>query len=240
VLVVAALAVGAGAFARHRSGVRWAREEVLPEIRRLVEGGGDNNLAAYRLALRAEPHLPGDPEFQELLRQVSAKPEILSDPSGAAVWVKPYLEREAPWERIGETPLRDVRLPLTRMRWRVEKAGFVPILRAGPPGTYDAKSGAIVPEKYSLKLVPEGAQPADMVRVDSTAEVPEFLVDRFEVTNRQFRPRRRRGLPGPEVLEARVQERRPHPPVDGSDSSLRRPDGKARAGLVGGGSLSRR
>jgi formylglycine-generating enzyme required for sulfatase activity/cephalosporin-C deacetylase-like acetyl esterase len=187
VLVVAALAVGAVAFARHRAGVRWAREEVLPQIRRLVEGGGDNNLAAYRLALRAEPHLPGDPEFQKLLSQVSAKPEILSDPSGAAVWVKPYLEREAPWERIGETPLRDVRLPLTRMRWRVEKAGFVPILRAGPPGTYDAKSGAIVAEKYSLKLVPEGAQPADMVRVDSTAEVPEFLVDRFEVTNRQFK-----------------------------------------------------
>ena len=108
-------------------------------------------------------------------------------PSGASIWVKPYLEPDAPWQPIGETPVRDVRLPLAGMRWRVQKAGFTSILRAGSPGRYDSKTGAFVAATYSLKLVPLGSQPADMVRVDGTDNLPEFLVDRLEVTNRQFK-----------------------------------------------------
>jgi cephalosporin-C deacetylase-like acetyl esterase len=187
VLVVAAFAAGAVAYARHRAGVRWAREKALPEVRRLVESGGANNLAAYRLALQIERHLPSDPELLKLLQQISARPTVTTEPSGATVWVKPYLERDAPWQRVGETPIRDVRLPVTQLRWRVEKPGFAPILRAGSPGKPDHRTGVIVPETYSLKLVPEGSLPADMVRVDGTDEVPEFLIDRCEVTNRQFK-----------------------------------------------------
>jgi dienelactone hydrolase len=186
-LVVAALAVGAVAYARHRAGLRWTREQALPQIRQLVEGGPDNYLAAYRLAEQAERDLPHDSALQDLLSQVSMRCSILTDPAGATVWAKPYLERDRPWQRLGETPIREVRLPLTTMRWMMEKPGFVPILRAGSPGKYDSESGTIVPETYSLKLVPEGSQPSDMVRVEGTDEVPEFLVDRFEVTNRQFK-----------------------------------------------------
>ncbi len=186
-LAVAALAAGLVAWARHRAGVRWAREDALPQIRALVEGGSDHYLAAYRLAQQAERHLPRDPVLQELVNQVSTKPTFLTEPSGATVWAKPYLERDAPWLRVGETPIRDVRLPVTGMRWKVEKPGFAPILRAGSPGRYDYKTGAVVPQTYSVKLVPEGSQLADMVRVEGTDEGPEFLVDRFEVTNRQYK-----------------------------------------------------
>jgi dienelactone hydrolase len=186
-LVVAALAAGAVAYARHRAGVRWAREEALPEVERLVEGGPADYLAAYRLAVQAERHLHGDPALQKLLIQVSVRPTVTTEPSGATVWVKPYLERESPWERLGETPIRDVRLPINPMRWKVERTGFAPILRAGPSGRYDYKAGVVLPQKYSLTLVPEGSEPADMVRVDGTDEVPEFLIDRTEVTNRQFK-----------------------------------------------------
>jgi cephalosporin-C deacetylase-like acetyl esterase len=189
VAVLAALGLAAGGvvYARHRAGVRWAREEALPEIRRLVEGWPGDYLSAYRLAVQAERHLPRDPELRKLMGQVSARPNVLSEPSGATVWAKPYLERDAPWERIGVTPVRDVRLPVTQMRWRVVKPGYVTVLRAGSPGKYDSKTGVIVPETYSLKLVPVGSQPTNMVRVEGTDTVPEFLVDRFEVTNRQFK-----------------------------------------------------
>jgi dienelactone hydrolase len=185
--VVAALATGAVAYARHRAGVRWARDEALPQIRALVEDGPDHYLAAYRLAQQAERHLPGDPVLRDLLSQVSANCTFLTDPAGATVWAKPYLDRDRPWQRVGETSIRDVRLPLTTMRWKVEKAGFIPILRAGWLGKYDPNKGVVVPETYSLELVPEGSQPADMVHVEGSDEVPEFLVDRFEVTNRQFK-----------------------------------------------------
>jgi formylglycine-generating enzyme required for sulfatase activity/predicted esterase/predicted Ser/Thr protein kinase len=186
-LIVALLAVGAVGYARHRAGVRWARDEALPRIRALIEAGEVNYLAAYRLAEQAERTLPHDPTLQELLRQVSTKPTVLTEPSGASVWVKPYLEREAVWQHLGETPIRDVRLPRVQMRWRVEKAGFASTLRVGSPAKGEPRTGTRVPETYSLNLVPSGSQPADMVRVDRTDDVPEFLVDRREVTNRQFK-----------------------------------------------------
>src|SRR5262249_1874048 len=134
VLVVALLIAGAVVNARHRASVRWARKDALPKIRALIEAGPTNYLAAYRLPDPAESSLADDPTLEELLRRVSVKPTVLTEPSGATVWVKPYLEREAPWQRIGETPVRDVRLPITEMRWKVEKTGFAPILRAGSPG----------------------------------------------------------------------------------------------------------
>jgi formylglycine-generating enzyme required for sulfatase activity/dienelactone hydrolase len=186
-LVVAALAAGAAAYARHRAGVRWATEEALPRIRTLVEDGPDNYLAAYRLAEHAERYLPHDPALGELLTQVSRSCTFLTEPAGAVVWTKPYLEPDAPWQRLGETPIPDARLPFAAMRWKAEKAGFAPIVRAGVPGGSAFTTNAIVPQTYSLKLVPEASQPADMVRVEGTDGVPEFLVDRFEVTNRQFK-----------------------------------------------------
>jgi dienelactone hydrolase len=186
-IVLAALAAGAVAYARRQADVRWVRDEAVPRVRVLIEAGPDNYLAAYRLAEQAERRLPHDPTLQEVLKQVSTKPTLLTEPPGATVWVKPYLEREAPWQELGETPIRGARLPVARMRWKVEKAGFAPILRAGSPGRYDFTTGVVVAETYSLKLIPHGAQPADMVGVDGTDEVPEFMIDRFEVTNRQFK-----------------------------------------------------
>jgi dienelactone hydrolase len=186
-LVVAALAAGAVAYARHRAGVRWAREEALPKIRALVETGWDGNLEAYRLAERAERFISADPALHELLRQVSVTTTFLTEPPGATVWVKPYFEPDAPWQRLGETPVRDVRVPLALLRNRVEKPGFVPILRAGDLAKYDWKTGVIVPLTHSFRLAPEGSQPAGMVLVDADKDRPEFLADRFEVTNREFK-----------------------------------------------------
>src|SRR4051812_1654761 len=175
-LVVTLLIGSAVAYARHRAATRWAREDALPRIRALIDGGPPNYLAAYRLAEQAERSVPSDPMLQELLRSVSMKPAVLTEPSGATVWVKPYLERDAPWQRLGETPVRDVRLPNTQMRWRTEKNGFAPILRAGLPSKVDSKTGAFVPESYTLHLVPAAGQPPDMVSVDRTDELPPFLV----------------------------------------------------------------
>ena len=188
-LAVALFAVAAGVFAwsRQRERVRWAREDALPRIRSLVDGGIGSYLEAYRLAEQVEAVLPADPALRSVVDQISARCAFVTEPAGATVWIKPYLERDAPWQRVGTTPVREVRLPVAPMRWKVEKAGFIPLLRAGIGGRYDQLRGVFVPETYSFKLAPDGSQPAEMVRVDGTAEVPEFLADRFEVTNRQFK-----------------------------------------------------
>jgi len=188
--LVATFVIGSAVvYARHRATARWVHEDTLPKIRAIIDAAGPGNyLAAYRLAEQAERSLPRDPVVQELMRHVSVKPTVLTEPSGATVWVKPYLERDAPWQRLGDTPVRDVRLPIAQMRWRVEKAGFAPILRARSPAKVDEKHGSFVPDTITLHLVPTASQPQGMVSVDRTDELPQFLVDRREVTNREFKP----------------------------------------------------
>jgi dienelactone hydrolase len=188
-IVVVALGASIVAWARRHEQVRWAREEALPKIRALAAAadGRENTVEGYHLAERAERIIPGDRALREALDQLSTTPTFLTEPPGAIVSVKPYLEPKSPWQTLGETPLRAVRLPLISLRWKMEKAGFLPILRAGEPAELDFKAGRWVPRTFSVKLVPEGSQPADMVRIEAAGDVPAFLVDRFEVTNGQFK-----------------------------------------------------
>ena len=186
-LVVTLLIGGAVAYARHRATTRWVHDDALPRIHALIAAGLPNYLDAYRLAEQAERSAPRDPMLQELLRKVSVKPTISTEPSGATVWVKAYLERDAPWQRLGETPIADVRLPIVQMRWRVEQSGFAPVLRVGWPAKGEPKTNTFVPASYTFHLVPTAGQPPEMVSVDGTDELPQFLVDRREVTNRQFK-----------------------------------------------------
>ena len=98
--LLAALAVGGFAYARHRAHVRWAREEALPEIRRLASSGLDSSRPAFLLAERALRYLPRDPELHQLRDSVSADCEVLTDPPGASVWIKPYEKPGSAWEHI--------------------------------------------------------------------------------------------------------------------------------------------
>ena len=224
-LVIALTAAGAVAYARHRAGVRWAREDALPKIRALIEAGSVNSsvnyLAAYRLAEQAERSLAADPTLQELLRQISTKPTLLTEPSGASVWVKPYLEREARWQHLGETPIRDVRLPRVQMRWRVEKPGFASILRVGSPGKPTRKRAlrpADVPAEARAPRIPACRHGAGR-RDGRRARVPRGPTGGDEPAVQGVRRRRR--LQGSALLEARVHQRRACASLGGSDAGFR-------------------
>jgi dienelactone hydrolase len=167
--------------------VRWAREEALPEIRRLANSGFDGWLRAYRLAEQAERHLPHDPELQGLLDSVSAECEVLTEPPGATVWTKPYEEPAAAWQLVGTTPIRGRRLPAAYLRWRVEKPGFAPLSRVEWGAKWDRARGTLGPGRHLWRLDPEGSIPPGMVRVDAANGLPDFFVDRYEVTNREYR-----------------------------------------------------
>jgi dienelactone hydrolase len=175
------------AYTRQRAGVRWAREEALPEIRRLSESGLSGWGAAFRLAERAQAVLPDDPELRRLLEAISAESEILTEPAGASVWVKAYEELASPWQLIGTTPIRGRRMPAAYFRWRIEKEGFVPLARVEWGASWDLSRGTVGPSRHHWVLDREGALPPDMVRVEGGDGLPDFLADRNEVTNRAFK-----------------------------------------------------
>jgi formylglycine-generating enzyme required for sulfatase activity/dienelactone hydrolase len=185
-LLLTALAVGGFAYARHREHLRWAREEALPEIRRLAHSGWDGYRPAFLLAERALRYLPRDPELRQLRDSVSADCEVLTDPPGASVWIKPYEEPGSAWEHIGTTPIRGLRLPASYLRWRVEKPGFAPLTRVEWGARVDVGRGTVVPGRPTWRLDPEGSVAPETVRVEGADGLPDFFVDRHEVTNRAY------------------------------------------------------
>ncbi|MGE0360985.1 MAG: protein kinase [Vicinamibacterales bacterium] len=174
-----------------QSRTRWAREEALPEISRLLQQ--DEYAAAYALAQQAERYIPNDPILTDLLPQITATPTLASTPPGASVYVKPYAPPQEEWRLIGTTPLRGVALPRGTYRWRVQSAGFEPIEFARNVGDLVAP--------VTLDLAATGSIPAGMVAlaasrapVDITGFATEdlvalqpFAIDRHEVTNAAYK-----------------------------------------------------
>jgi len=88
------------------------------------------------------------------------------------------------WTSLGSTPLEGIRTPRALVRFKISKAGFVPI----------EVSGARKFLRYRLDTV--DTVPAGMVRVLAGSEqlrngiagnVNDYWIDRFEVTNRKFK-----------------------------------------------------
>jgi pimeloyl-ACP methyl ester carboxylesterase len=172
-------------------GRRWAREEALPEIQRLVDENWRDFTRAYALAVEAEEHIPDDPRLVELLSLTSRDVPVTTDPPGANVDVRNYFSTSQEWELLGVTPLEGVRLPIGILRWKFEKPGYETVLATD--ATWDIRPGGRFLEANPISRVLDelGSVPEDMVRV-SGAETPagqleDFFIDRHEVTNRQFK-----------------------------------------------------
>jgi eukaryotic-like serine/threonine-protein kinase len=181
---------------QRRADVRWAREVALPEIERLIEENDvwRNLVAPYRLAERAERHIPRDPRLAALFARISLDVDVRTDPPGAAVWVKDYDDPDAEWSYLGVSPLEKVRMPIGIFRWRIEKDDYETVLVASSTWDIGADADqqlAVVPYDLVRTLDPVGSVPPGMVRVQG-AETPvgpvgDFFIDRFEVTNQEYR-----------------------------------------------------
>ncbi len=192
VLASVAVAFFAVRFVQHRAEVRWAREEALPEIERLI-GENDvwrNLVAPYRLAEQAEAVLGDDPRLAELFSQVSLDIDVLTDPPGARVHMKKYEDPDAEWTFLGVSPLEKVRVPIGIFRWKIEKEGYETVLAAA--STWNVGAEAVLrPFDLVRTLDEQESLPPGMVRVEAT-ETPvgalsDFFIGRYEVTNREYK-----------------------------------------------------
>jgi formylglycine-generating enzyme required for sulfatase activity/predicted esterase len=193
VMVVIALGASGVLWARGSS-ERWARDQAPLQIASLIETG--ELYAAFRTARRAQAVRHDDPRLEKLVNRITLPMRVSTHPEGAEVYVKGYATPDAPWERLGVTPIA-LRIPYAMMRWRITKAGYEPF--EGAPFS----SSAIAALGQGLTLDPLGTLPPGMVRIPGgtltaipgargpatvpTMEVPSFLLDRYEVTNRQFK-----------------------------------------------------
>jgi len=186
--VLCAVGLLALLFFHHQARIRWAREELLPKIERLMEGGWDNYIEAYKIATEAEKYIQRDSKLSELLLKVTFNISIKTEPPGARVYMKEYKAPESEWESVGVSPIKNVRLPIGFFRWKMEKEGYETVFAAAPTFEYDFKvRGGIIPNDITRTLDRKGTVPPGMVRVKGQDEIGDFFIDKYEVSNKQFK-----------------------------------------------------
>jgi cephalosporin-C deacetylase-like acetyl esterase len=194
-VLLALVAASTGLAYRHYAHVRWAREQAMPEIMRLVEKS--DYISAFTLAREAERYIPSDPMLGKLWPEMSREVTIHTAPEGADVYMKGYTAKGANPEYLGRSPIERRRIPYGFFRWRVEKEGYVSVEGASSGKLGWAFSGPYPERSVSLNFVldQKGSIPEGMVRVPDqgpaygTAGVVlgDYLIDRHEVTNSQYK-----------------------------------------------------
>ncbi len=182
IAVLVASTAAIGWFLVRNSRVRWARNTAVPEIEDLIRRGQSDR--AYALWQEVQRVIPDDPLVARLREDVTDNATIASDPPGTEVFTKLYLDPNGAWIPLGTTPLREVPVPFGFRRWRFTKEGYEP--RELASGVYAVPTAT---------LSRPGAAPDGMVHVTSAfrsnvqppAPLEDFWLDKYEVTNRQFK-----------------------------------------------------
>jgi len=183
IAVALSLAVLTSVWALVRSSrTRTAHNVTIPQIEALVNQGKPDD--AYRLLRQVQRVIPDDPEIRRLVNNVTDPAAITSDPPGADAYTRGYLESANDWLYVGKTPLSGAPVPFGYRAWRLSKDGFE---------TREVATGPQSPQL--IRLSRTGDAPPGMVLVagDSPSSVPvpapmeDFWLDRYEVTNRQFK-----------------------------------------------------
>jgi len=193
--VLCAVGLLALLFFHHQARIRWAREVVIPEAERTIalrQSADAHSIMAYRLAESAEKYVSSDPKLADLLSRCAVRIDVTTDPPGARVFWKAAAEPGRQWQDVGLTPIKGIRVPAGYLLWRMEKDGYDTLLAV--TCTYDITvrlAKAPVPSNIFRVLDKKGSLPPGMVRVASVktalGQVDDFLIDKYEVTNQQYR-----------------------------------------------------
>jgi serine/threonine protein kinase/dienelactone hydrolase len=194
-LIVVAGALGGYGYLR-ASRTNWVEKQALPQINDLLKKR--RPVAALRLLRQAEQSAPSAPGLVQLRAQLFGSPVSLqTNPAGAKIYARDYTDEDdadlSHWEYLGQSPIKTDQLPPGLYRLKVVQEGSEEVERAT---TLNAGSS------LQLRLVAKGESPAGMVRVAATSreaggfaafpvispvQLPEFWLDKYEVTNRQFK-----------------------------------------------------
>jgi dienelactone hydrolase/predicted Ser/Thr protein kinase len=180
IAAAALMAVGAAGFWTWRERSRIAHETAVRQVETLADAGA--MIEAYRLAQVLDDRNPNDPAMARVWEAVGPAREILTDPPGADVYIRDYLQPESEWIHLGQSPLQPGRLPYLYLSLRLAKEGYSEVQWALRPMS--------VPP---VKLTPSASTPPGMVyvlgagRPDQPAPLDNYWLDRYETTNAEYK-----------------------------------------------------
>lgn len=197
-LLVIAITVSWGThyFVHRAVMARWARAEAIPKIVNRIEQQQYCN--AYNLALEASQWIPDDQMLNSLWPKMSTSDFSLETiPSDAKIFYREYSDVDGDWKYLGVSPVSETRFPFGFYRLRIQKDGF----EASERMYWNTNPRMFSPTlAANITLSPKGSLPFEMVQVPSF-QLPEslvgvlrgkiiqlesFLIDRYEVTNKEY------------------------------------------------------
>jgi formylglycine-generating enzyme required for sulfatase activity/dienelactone hydrolase len=200
VAALAALGAASAAFLFVRESRNRKARDAIPRISSLIER---NDLsAAFALGREVEQVLPGDPLLAKMWPDMSRIASIRTEPPGADISVRAYDREEAPFLHLGRSPLLSARIPLPHLLWRITRDGFEPLEVAPsysegePRPTNLAGAGNLFFALQKPGTVPEGMvrvrggevrTTIDGLATPAAATIPDYFLDRYEVTNKEFK-----------------------------------------------------
>jgi formylglycine-generating enzyme required for sulfatase activity/dienelactone hydrolase len=171
---------------------RKARSQ-LDEAVRLADAG---KLAeAFALALEVDKVIPAEPALTRLWPEVSRLLDVETNPGGAVVQARLYGADDSSWRTLGVTPVSGARIPVLPSQVRLTKPGYVTAERG--QWRYNPYRVKLAADLYregevppGMIAIPGGDMPwLPLVGLENVApgNVPEAFVDKYEVTNGEYR-----------------------------------------------------
>jgi formylglycine-generating enzyme required for sulfatase activity/dienelactone hydrolase len=196
-IAIAALFAGWQSY-RRRADLRWLEQTAVPRITTLLQQ--DRALEALQWYRRAERIAPDSRLLYRLAEGVASHPvAFVTKPAGATIYVSDYSAAPdddlSQWQRVGSSPVTLAEVPnWGYYRVRAVKDGFAPVTNVFG-----------IDKTVAIELPENGMVPQGMVWVPSAearevsaslgsnvnpvpqVSLPGFWIDRYEVSNRQFR-----------------------------------------------------
>ena len=166
---------------RRDSRVKWARNVAPAEIERLMD---EDPVAAFLVARRAKAIAPDDTQVAQAWTNLVLPVTIITEPPEVDVEIRSYKTPDGPWVSLGRTPLKNIGVPFQAVALRLKRQGY--ITRELAPDLELTSSFRMHRETE----VPRGMVPVaggEAVFLDRTVTLPEFFIDRYEVTNAEFK-----------------------------------------------------
>ncbi len=163
---------------------------LLPAIQKLVDENFSAPSRAFEMATQAAAYIPDDSTLTKLWPKISRTVSIHTRPDGANVFWKDYDRPADEWNKIGATPLQNTKVPFG-IRLKIEKEGFQTIIltsgRIVKENSFTLDSAGKLPD--NMVRIPARVAPMNIVGLEQHAgkNVGEFLVDRFEVSNKDYK-----------------------------------------------------
>ena len=188
-LAVAALAI----FYVRDQRARWVHEVAVPNIRRLIEA--DQLDSAFALQSEAVSRAPNDSSLGKYWSEVSQEQSFISEPAGAIV-TRAALNDTAHWIPVGTTPTGRIRIPNNAWLYRYAREGYrtVTIMGARLGGSFVPIPDPVPLRKLTdadtdMVMIAGGSLSGTIYGLDATQryKLSNFLMDRLEVTNRQYK-----------------------------------------------------